>query len=78
MNKLSTKLTAGFAAVVGLLAYTTAAHADGVTDAISAGQATIAGYTGAVLGAVIALAVLAAGIRIAPRVIKILAAKVAG
>jgi phage tail protein X len=78
MNKLSSKVTAGFAVLVGFLTYASAAHADIIDTTISNAQGTIVGYTTAVLSAIVGLAVLAAGIRIAPRVIKVLAAKVAG
>ncbi len=78
MNKLSNKVAVFGAMLLGMLSYATAASADVITDSIATAQSTVSGYATAVLLAVVALALFGAGIRIAPRVIRILASKVAG
>jgi hypothetical protein len=49
-----------------------------VLNALNGAQSTVTEYAGVALTAVVALSLFGAGIRIAPRIIRLIASKVAG
>lgn len=80
MNNKTNKVLAAVGSMVAVLAFAGSAYAvdDQIDTAIGDVQANVLRYTGAALTAIVAVVLLGVGIRVVPKIIRAVAARVTG